>query len=251
MFNVELKNKIAWVTGGSRGIGRAACVALATAGADVAVAYSSKEAEALKVVAEIQALGRKALAVQVDVASQESCNSAYEKIVTGLGKVDILVNSAGVTADNLFPLLEEEDWRKVLDVNVMGVVHASKCVVRDFMGKRWGRIINLSSVAGTKGGRGQSNYAASKGAIEAMTRSLAVELCRRNITVNCVAPGVIETDMSAEVRKLATEEILDRQLVKRFGSPAEIAAWIVFLASDFGEFITGQVLHIDGGMKMP
>ncbi len=133
----------------------------------------------------------------------------------------------------------------------MGAVHTTKCVVRDLMGKRWGRIINLSSVAGTKGGRGQSNYAASKGAIEAMTRSLAVELSRRNITVNCVAPGVIETDMSAEVRKLASQEILDRQLVKRFGTPAEVAAWIVFLASSYGEFMTGQVIHIDGGLKMP
>lgn len=251
MFNVDLSGKIAWVTGGSRGIGRAAAIALAQAGADVAVAYSTKSAEADQVVQEIKALGRKAISVQVDVAKQESCTEAYDKIVAGLGKVDILVNSAGVTADNLFPMLEDEDWTKVLNVNVMGAVHATKCVVRDLMGKRWGRIINLSSVAGTKGGRGQSNYAASKGAIEAMTRSLAVELSRRNITVNCVAPGVIETDMSAEVRKLASQEILDRQLVKRFGTPAEIAAWIVFLASSYGEFMTGQVIHIDGGLKMP
>jgi 3-oxoacyl-[acyl-carrier protein] reductase len=251
MFNVDLTGKIAWVTGGSRGIGRAAAVALAKAGADVAVAYASKSVEADQVVKEIQALGRKAIAVQVDVAKQDSCNEAYEKIVAGLGKVDILVNSAGVTADNLFPMLEDEDWAKVLNVNVMGAVHATKAVVRDLMGKRWGRVINLSSVAGTKGGRGQSNYAASKGAVEAMTRSLAVELSRRNITVNCVAPGVIETDMSAEVRKLASQEILDRQLVKRFGTPDEIAAWIVFLASNYGEFMTGQVIHIDGGLKMP
>lgn len=251
MFNVELTGKIAWVTGGSRGIGRATAVSLAKAGADVAVAYSSKSAEADEVVMEVQAFGRKALAVQVDVASQDSCNQAYEKICQGLGKVDILVNSAGVTADNLFPMLEDEDWAKVLNVNVMGTVHATKAVVRDLMGKRWGRVINMSSVAGTKGGRGQTNYAASKGAIEAMTRSLAVELSRRNITVNCVAPGVIETDMSAEVRKLASQEILDRQLVKRFGTPAEIAAWVVFLASPYGEFMTGQVIHIDGGLKMP
>ena len=195
--------------------------------------------------------GRKACAVQVDVAAPGACEAAYAKITAALGPVDVLVNSAGVVADNLFVMLEDEDWRKVLDTNLMGVVHATKAVTRDLMMKRWGRVINLSSVAGTKGGRGQANYAASKGAVEAMTRSLAVELAKRNITVNCVAPGVIATDMSAEVRRLADQEIMDRQLVKRYGTPEEVAAWVVLLASDFGEFVTGTVVHVDGGMKMP
>jgi 3-oxoacyl-[acyl-carrier protein] reductase len=148
-------------------------------------------------------------------------------------------------------MLEENDWHNVLDANVMGTARVSKQVIRGMMMKRWGRIINLSSVAATKAGRGQSNYAASKGAIEAMSRGLACEIGSRGITVNCIAPGVIETDMSEEVRKLASDEILDRQVVKRFGNPTEIAAWAVFLASDYGGFMTGQTIHIDGGMKMP
>src|SRR5690606_35575489 len=139
--------------------------------------------------------------------------------------------------DNLFMMLEPADWAKVINTNLMGVVNVTKTAVRDLMMQHGGRIINMSSVAGTKGGRGQSNYAATKGAVEAMSRSLAVELSKRNITVNCIAPGVIETDMSAEVRKLAHEEIMNRQLIKRYGTPEEIAAWTLFLASDYGDYI--------------
>src|SRR5690606_16631421 len=141
-----------------------------------------------------------------------SVNEAYAQIQERLGKIQILVNNAGAIRDHLFMMLEEDDWQTVLNTNVMGAVHTTKAVVRDLMMQRFGRIINVSSVAATKGGRGQSNYAASKGALEAMSRSLAVELASRGITVNCIAPGVIETAMSAEVRKLAEKEILDRQL---------------------------------------
>lgn len=251
MLGLNLQGKIAWVTGGSRGIGRATCLALADAGADVALSYKTQSAAADAVVQAIVAKGRRAVAVQLDVADAKACEPAYEKIVASLGKVDILVNNAAVVADNLFPMLEDEEWRKVLDTNVLGVVNVTRAVVRDLMMKRGGRIINLSSAAAQKGGRGQSNYAASKGAVEAMSRSLAVELCKRNITVNCVAPGVIETDMSAEVRKLAEQEIMDRQLIKRYGKPEEVAALIVYLASDLAAFITGQSIAIDGGLKMP
>jgi 3-oxoacyl-[acyl-carrier protein] reductase len=252
MFSLKLVDgAAAWVTGGSRGIGRATCLALAKAGADVAVGYKSQAAAAEAVVAEIKALGRKAVAVQVDVADAAACERAFKDVTAALGRVDVLVNNAAVVADNLFPMLEAEDWAKVLDTNLMGVVHATKTVIRDMMGRRHGRIINVSSAAGTKGGRGQSNYAASKGAVEAMSRSLAVELAKRNITVNCVAPGVIETDMSAEVRKLAEKEIMDRQLIKRYGQPEEVAALIVYLASEQAGFVTGQTFAIDGGLKMP
>lgn len=250
MFSIDLSGKVAWVTGGSRGIGKSIALSLAKAGCDVAIGYRSKAQEANEVVNQIKAMGRKAACMQMDVADTASCEKAYAAVCSEIGKVDILVNNAGVIADNLFVMLEDADWKSVIDTNLMGVVHVTRCVVRDMMMKKWGRIINMSSVAGTKGGRGQSNYAATKGAIESMSRCLAGELCKKNVTVNCVAPGVIETDMSAEVRKLAESEILDRQLIKRFGKPDEIAAWVVFLASNFGDFITGQVIHVDGGLKM-
>jgi 3-oxoacyl-[acyl-carrier protein] reductase len=250
MFSIDLSGKVAWVTGGSRGIGKSIALSLAKAGCDVAIGYRSKAQEANEVVAQINAMGRKAACMQMDVSETASCEKAYAAVCSEIGKVDILVNNAGVIADNLFVMLEDADWKSVIDTNLMGVVHVTRCVVRDMMMKKWGRVINMSSVAGTKGGRGQSNYAATKGAIESMSRCLAGELCKKNVTVNCVAPGVIETDMSAEVRKLAESEILDRQLIKRFGKPDEIAAWVVFLASNFGDFITGQVIHVDGGLKM-
>ncbi len=251
MFDIKLTDKVAWVTGGNRGIGRATCISLAKAGCDVAVSYRNNSEEAAEVVAEIESVGRKAIAIQLDVADVASCQAAHERISQELGKVSIVVNSAGVTADNLFLMLEEDDWSSVINTNLMGTVNVTKTAIKDLMMQRWGRIINLSSVAATKGGRGQANYAATKGAVEAMTRSLAVELAKRNITVNCVAPGVIETEMSKEVRKLAHDQIMDRQLVKRYGTPEEIAAWVVFLASDFGAYMTGQVIHVDGGLKMP
>jgi 3-oxoacyl-[acyl-carrier protein] reductase len=221
------------------------------AGAQVAVSYRSKGTEAEAVVAAIEAGGSKALAVACDVADARSCEAAHQKIDGAFGKVDILVNNAGIVADNLFMMLEDSDWQPVLDTNLMGVVRCTRLVMKGMMMRRWGRVINLSSVAATKAGRGQANYAASKGAIEAMTRSLAVEVGRRGVTVNCVAPGVIETDMSAEVRKLGEDEIMERLVIKRYGKSEEIAAWAVLLASDYGAYMTGQVVHIDGGLKMP
>lgn len=251
MFKVSLTGNIAWVTGGSRGIGRATAIALAEAGADVAVGYWKNQGEAAAVAEIVKSLGQRAICVQVDVRDGSECERAYTEIKATLGPIDILVNSAGVARDHLFMMLEDDDWQTVLDTNLLGVVHATKAVVRDLMMKRRGRIINLSSAAATKGGRGQANYAASKGAVEGMSRSLAVELASRGITVNCIAPGVIATDMSAEVRKLGEAEILARQLVQRFGTPEEVAAWIVLMASEFGAFMTGQTVQIDGGLKMP
>lgn len=251
MFSVDLTGKTAWVTGASRGIGAAIARALGQAGAQVAVSYRSKSVEAEAVVACIEESGSKALAVPCDVADSPSCEAAHQKIEGAFGKVDILVNNAGVISDNLFMMLEDSDWQSVLDTNLMGVVRCTRLVMKGMMMRRFGRVINLSSVAATKAGRGQANYAASKGAIEAMTRSLAVEVGRRGVTVNCVAPGVIETDMSAEVRKLGEDEIMERLVIKRYGKAEEIAAWAVLLASEYGAYMTGQVVHIDGGLKMP
>jgi 3-oxoacyl-[acyl-carrier protein] reductase len=250
MFSIDLSKRVAWVTGASRGIGRATAMALAEAGANVAVSYLSHDYEAHQVTEAIKEKGRAAISVQLDVTNIKSCEQAHEVITRELGPVDILVNNAGITKDNLFSLLEEDEWQDVLSTNILGTVNVTKLVIRDMMLKRHGRIINISSAAASKGGRGQANYAASKGAIEALSRSLAVELGRRGITVNCVAPGVIETDMSREVRALATEEILARQVIKRFGNPGEIGAWIAFLASEFSSFMTGEVIHIDGGLKL-
>ena len=236
--------------GGSRGIGAAIARSFAAAGAKVAISYRSRVDEAQAIVGDLNARGQHAMAFACDVADATSCEAAFRRIEIDLGGVDILVNNAGIIADNLFLMLDDSEWRKVFDTNVMGAVRCSRLVLKNMLRRRWGRIINLSSVAATKGGRGQSNYAASKAAIEAMTRSLACEVGRRGITVNCLAPGVITTDMTDEVRRLAEQEIVDRLLIKRFGTSEEVAGWAVFLAFDFGAYMTGQVVSVDGGLKM-
>lgn len=250
MFNLDLTGKKAWITGGSRGIGKAIALSYAQAGADVAISWRQGEGEAKQVAVAIEAIGGKCLSVQCDVADSKSVEQAYAQIESSLGGVDILVNNAGIVRDNLFMMIEPPDWQDVFATNVMGAVNCSRTVIRGMMMKRWGRIINMSSIAGSRGGRGQANYAASKGALESLTQSLAVELASRNILVNCIAPGVIETDMSREVIGLAKDLILNHQLLKRFGKPEDIAAWAVMLASDHGAFMTGQVITVDGGFSL-
>ena len=176
--------------------------------------------------------------------------AAVERIVDSRGRIDVLVNNAGIVRDNLLGMLEDEDIHAVLDTNIGGVFNLTRAVSRHMISKRSGRIVNLSSVAAAKGGRGQSNYAASKGAIEAFTRAMAVELASRKITVNCVAPGVIETEMSQQVRDLADDQIKARILLRRYGQAQDVAHAVWFLASRFGDYITGEVLHVDGGFKM-
>ena len=245
-----LSGKVALVSGGSRGIGRAVVELFAADGMDVVFFYRDNAAAAQEVVAAVQAAGGKAEAMQADVTNADAVNAAVEKIVDARGRIDVLVNNAGIVRDNLLGMLEDEDIRAVLDTNVMGVFHITRAVSRHMISKRFGRIVNLSSVAGTKGGRGQSNYAASKGAIEAFTRAMAVELASRKITVNCVAPGVIETEMSQQVRDLADDQIKARILLRRYGQAQDVAHAVWFLASRFADYITGQVLHVDGGFKM-
>ena len=251
MFQIHINDQPAWVTGASRGIGRAIALDLARAGCNVALTYRGRHDDAQETADLITKMGRKAVLAPFDVTDAGATALAHEKIVNELGEIAILVNCAGVVRDGLFMMLETKDWHEVLQTNLMGYVNVTKTVLPGMLMKRAGRIINLSSVAGQKSGRGQANYAASKAAIEAMSRSLAVELGSRKITVNCIAPGVVTTDMSKDVIALAKDEILSRQLIKRFASPEEIAGWAVFLASSYGDFMTGQVITIDGGLKMP
>lgn len=245
-----LSGKTVIVTGGSRGIGRAIVERFAQDGADVTFFYKSNAAAAEAVLAAAQSAGQRMTAEQVDVTDAAACAAAVERVVERCERIDVLVNNAGVIRDNLLALLEPEDVHAVLDTNVGGVFNVTRAVVPHMISRRAGKIINVSSVAGEKGGRGQTNYAASKGAINALTRALAVELASRRITVNAVAPGVIETEMSQTIRDLAGDEVKSRILLRRFGKPEEIAHAVWFFASGFADYITGQVLHVDGGFKM-
>lgn len=245
-----LIGKTVLVTGGSRGIGRAIVELLAAEGAAVSFFYRSDAAAADAVVAAQCGAGRIVHNEPVDVRDRAGCADAVERFVERHERIDILVNNAGVIRDNLLGLLEDDDIDTVLDTNIGGTFNVTRAVVPHMISRRAGKIINLSSVAGAKGGRGQSNYAASKGAVDALTRALAVELAPRGITVNAVAPGVIETEMSQQVRELAPDEVKSKILLKRFGLPADIANAVWFLASSYADYITGQVLYVDGGFKM-
>ncbi len=249
-FDPGLLGKVALVTGGSRGIGRAVVERFASDGVDALFFYRGNADAAKDVVEAVGAAGGKAEAMQVDVTDAEAVTAAVERVIESRGRIDVLVNNAGIVRDNLLAMLDDADIAAVLDTNIGGTFNVTRAVARHMISKRSGRIINLSSVAATKGGRGQSNYAASKGAIEAFTRAMAVELASRRITVNCVAPGVIETEMSQQVRDLADEQIKARILLRRYGQAEDVAHAVWFLASRFADYITGEVLHVDGGFKM-
>lgn len=251
-----LENKAVIVTGGSRGIGRSIVLTLAAQGADVTFLYCSNEAaanETLAAAAELSGTvkaGGTVKAKRVDVRNAESCEQAIDEIAEDAGKIDILVNSAGIIRDNILGLLTNDDIQEVLATNVVGVFNVLRPVIPYMVSKRRGKIINISSVAGEKGGRGQTNYAASKGAINALTKALAVELAPRNILVNCVAPGVIETEMTEAIRQQAGDVVKSRILLGRFGQPEDVANVVLFFASSLSDYVTGQVLHVDGGFKM-
>ena len=245
----QLANQIAVVTGAGRGIGRAIALKFAAEGADV-VCVSRTQENSEKVAAEIRALGRKAWAHAVDVADAAAVNAAAEKILAEAGKVDILVNNAGVTRDGLLMRMSDEDWDTVLDTNLKGAFLVTKSFVRAFIRQRSGRIINISSVIGLIGNAGQCNYSASKAGLIGFTQSTARELASRSITVNAIAPGFIETDMTSELKAELREMLLKQIPLNCFGNADDIASAALYLASPAARYVTGQVLTVDGGMVM-
>lgn len=247
---MSLTGKTAIVTGGSRGIGKAVCLELARRGCNIVLSFAGNTAAADQTVAECQSLGVQALAVQGNVADADAVKALFDTALKQFGAVDILVNNAGITRDNLLMLLKEEDFDAVVDTNLKGTFLCMKAAVRPMMKQRHGRIISLSSVVGLHGNAGQVNYAATKAGVIGMTKSLAKELAGRNITVNAVAPGFIDTDMTAVLPEKAKEAILASIPMARLGAAEDVANAVAFLASDEAGYITGQVLAVDGGMSM-
>jgi 3-oxoacyl-[acyl-carrier protein] reductase len=243
-----LAGKVAIVTGGSGGIGRAIVQTLAAAGMDVVFTYRGNAAAAAEITA--QNVDAKISSAPLDIRDSAACAAFAEKVFERTNRIDLLVNNAGVIRDNPLTAFEDDDVRMVLETNVNGTFNVTRAVLPYMISQRSGKIVNLSSVSGEKGGRGQTNYAASKGAIDAFTRSLAVEVAPRGITVNAVAPGIIETEMSRQVRERAGDQIKSRILLRRIGQPDEVAYAVWFLSSRYADYITGQVLHVDGGFKM-
>ncbi len=244
---MKLENKVALITGAGRGIGKGIALELAAAGADIVFTNLNKEfADATQ--AEIEALGRKCLAVQADVAQQEQMDALVTEALDTFPGIDILVNNAGITRDNLIMRMKPEEWRDVMAVNLDGMYHATRAVIRSMLKARGGRIINISSVVGFTGNPGQVNYSSSKSAVIGFTKSLARELGSRNITCNAVAPGFIATDMTGALSEEQRQGILKQVPLGRMGEVREIAKAVLFLASEDASYISGIVLHVNGGM---
>ncbi len=244
MICIDLSDKKALVTGSTRGIGRAIAEYLAKAGAFVII--TGRDEEKAKQTAE--EISNNSLGIAMDLSDAGSIRSAYERIEKELGPVDILINNAGITKDKLFIRMSLEDWEEVLRVNLTGTFLLTSLVVKGMLKKRWGRIINISSVVGFMGNVGQVNYSSTKSALVGFTKSLAKELAGRNITVNAIAPGFIETDMTAVLSEEIKKEYLKNIPLQRFGKPEDVAGMVVFLCSSMAEYITGEVIHINGGM---
>lgn len=246
---MRLTGTVAIVTGGSRGIGRATALALAREGAKVVVTYRDRKAAAEATVVQIEARGGEAVSIRADVSQPVEVEAMVTFTLERFGQIDILVNNAGIVRDNLLLSMSEAEWREVIETNLGGVFHCTRAVGKPMLLRRRGRIINVSSMVGDRFGIGQSNYAASKGGINAFTRALARELAPKGITVNGVAPGLIDTEMSAEAVKRVSG---DRRLLPclgRIGTPEDVAPVIVFLASDDARYITGEIIHVDGGFQ--
>ena len=247
---ISLENKTALVTGGSRGIGKAIALKLAEYGADVAITYARSVDAAEEVKSEIENMGRKAKALQADAVSFDKAEAVIKEITDDWGQLNILVNNAGITRDNLILRMSEEQWDEVIETNLKSIFNYSKAVAKPMMRNRGGSIINISSVVGISGNAGQSNYAASKAGIIGFTKSYAKELASRNIRSNVVAPGYILTEMTGELDEKVLEGIREETPLGRAGEADEVADAVVFLASDASSYITGEVLRVDGGMAM-
>jgi 3-oxoacyl-[acyl-carrier protein] reductase len=247
---IDLTNKTALVTGGSRGIGRAIAIRLATQGADVAFTYRGNEAAAKETVATIEALGRKALAIQANATDPEAADAVVKGVVEAFGKVDILVNNAGITRDDLIMRMSVEAFREVLETNLFGAFYMIKAVTRPMLKAKGGRIVNITSVSGQAGQMGQANYSSAKAGLIGLTKATARELASRTITCNAVAPGFVTTELTQDLAQPIQDELIARTPLGRFGTTEEIANAVAFLASDEAAFITGQVLAVDGGLVM-
>ena len=247
----DLTGKVALVTGGGRGLGRAIALALGRQGADVAVNYRSNAESAAEVVAEIKAMGRGAIPIQGDTsAGREACEAIVKATIDEFGKVDILVNNAGITRDNLIMRMDDAEWSSVISTNLSGPFWMTRAIARPMLKARSGRIINMSSVAGRMGNVGQANYASAKAGLIGLTKSVARELASRGITCNAIAPGLIETELTADIPAAAREFVINSTPLGYIGSVEDVAAAAVYFASDESRYVTGQVLGVDGGMMM-
>ncbi|MBP5199491.1 MAG: 3-oxoacyl-[acyl-carrier-protein] reductase [Schwartzia sp.] len=245
-----LDGKCALVTGASRGIGRAVALKLASEGAKVALNFAGNEAAANEVRQEIEAMGGQAILVRADVADEAAVQEMVQRTADAFGRIDILVNNAGITRDGLLARMKEEDWDAVLSTNLKGVFLTTKAAAKLMMKQRAGRIVNMASVVGVTGNAGQANYSAAKAGVIGFTKTIARELASRGVTANAVAPGFIDTDMTSVLSDKAKEAALTGIPLGRMGTPEDIAAAVLFLVSDQSSYITGQVLHVDGGMVM-